>query len=149
MPEREAAALDSSVVVASLSPWHARHGPARGLVARLLDRPGLPRVILPRHVLVESYSVLTRLPAPLRISPESASEVLRLTFEGKVEIADRPCQSIWSFLEDARRTGIAGGAAHDAAIVDLARGAGARVLYSLNLRHFERLAGPDLEVRSP
>lgn len=149
MSERQLVALDSSVVVASLAPWHAEHGLARGLVATLLGQPELHRVILPRHVLVESYSVLTRLPSPRRISPERACEILRLTFEGRAEIVDRPYQDIWNFLEDARRHGIAGGAAHDAAIADLARQAGARVLYTFNVRHFERFAGPELAVRSP
>lgn len=149
MSEREIAALDSSVVVASLAPWHDEHAPARRLLTALLADPETHRVILPLHVLVESYSVLTRLPSPKRISPARASELLRLTFEGKAAIVDRPHQDVWSFLDEAQRKGVAGGAAHDAAIADLAREAGARVLYTFNKRHFELFAAPGIEIRSP
>lgn len=149
MAERELAALDSSVIVASLSPWHGEHAVAHRLLATLLAGPDRRLVVLPRPVLVESYSVLTRLPSPKRISPARAYEALRLTFEGKAEIVDRPHQEIWGFLEEARRRDIAGGAVHDAAIADLARAAGARVLYTFNRRHFVPFASPDLEIRSP
>jgi len=51
-------AADSSLVVAAFASWHERHEPAR----RLLDA-GLRLV---EHCALESYSVLTRLPAPHR-----------------------------------------------------------------------------------
>lgn len=51
-------AADSSLVVAAFASWHERHEPAR----RLLD--GGLRLV--EHCALESYSVLTRLPAPHR-----------------------------------------------------------------------------------
>lgn len=65
-------AVDTSVVVAAFATWHDGHGAA--LAA--LDRH--PR--LPAHVLLESYSVLTRLPPPHRTSPATASSFLELRF---------------------------------------------------------------------
>ena len=51
-------AADSSLVVAAFASWHERHEPAR----RFLD--GGLRLV--EHCALESYSVLTRLPAPHR-----------------------------------------------------------------------------------
>jgi AbrB family looped-hinge helix DNA binding protein len=50
-------AVDTSVVVAGFASWHEAHRSAAALARQ-------PRV--PAHVLVEAYSVLTRLPPPHR-----------------------------------------------------------------------------------
>ena len=61
-------AVDTSVAIAALSPWHERHGEAahvcRGEVA------------IPAHALLEAYSTLTRMPEPLRISGVVAADAL-------------------------------------------------------------------------
>ena len=49
--------VDSSVVVAALIDWHPHHD----IALRVLGKK--PRIVA--HALIESYSVLTRLPAPL------------------------------------------------------------------------------------
>ena len=51
-------AVDTSVVVAAFASWHQGHTSATAALARR------PRV--PAHVLLETYSVLTRLPPPHR-----------------------------------------------------------------------------------
>jgi predicted nucleic acid-binding protein len=54
-------AVDSSVVVAAFASWHEHHVIARKAIA------SRPRLIA--HAVVESYSVLTRLPPPHRAQP--------------------------------------------------------------------------------
>jgi hypothetical protein len=54
-------AADTSLVVALFASWHEAHDAAREAL------PG--EVRLPAHVLIESYSVLTRLPPPHRALP--------------------------------------------------------------------------------
>lgn len=54
-------AVDSSVVIAAFATWHENHGAAREAMA------SRPRLIA--HAAIESYSVLTRLPAPHRAHP--------------------------------------------------------------------------------
>ena len=65
-------AVDSSVVVAGFATWHTLHEEAR----RVLDRR--PRVV--GHAMVESYSVLTRLPAPHRADGSVVVEFLDASF---------------------------------------------------------------------
>lgn len=149
MTDRKCSALDSSVVVAAVSPWHEHHPLARKRVAELFAEPDRQKVVLPRPALVEAYSVLTRLPKPQRLIPGQAFELLKRTFEGRVQISERNFRESWEFLESLACRGTAGGAAHDAVIVDLARQAGATAIFTLNLRHFLPLAPPGIEILPP
>ena len=62
-------AVDTSVVIAGFAAWHDGHDAA----LTVLDRG--PRV--PAHVLIESYSVLTRFPPPHRTPPAIAMSFLK------------------------------------------------------------------------
>lgn len=91
--------------------WHEAHAPA--LVA--LERG--PRIPVP--VVVETYSVLTRLPPPHRVSPEVVHGFLASRFpEAPLQADDA---SYLPFLEEAVRVGIAGGAVYDAVVAHVAR----------------------------
>lgn len=149
MTDTQSTALDTSVIVAALSPWHDHHAPSRRLLVELLASGEAQRVVLPRQVLLEAYSVLTRLPVPKRISPQAAVELLSWTFEQRAEVADRGAGDLWTLLQSAWQRNVAGGAIHDAAILDAAEAAGATRLYTFNPRHFERLGSRRVEILSP
>ena len=65
-------AADTSVVIAAFASWHENHQAAR----RALDN-GLRLV---EHCAVETYSVLTRLPAPHRVAGSVVGDFLRARF---------------------------------------------------------------------
>ena len=65
-------AADTSLVIAAFASWHEQHEPAR----RALDA-GL-RLI--EHCALETYSVLTRLPPPHRVSGDIVREFLGVRF---------------------------------------------------------------------
>jgi hypothetical protein len=67
--------------------------------------------VLPAHVLVETYSVLTRLPAGLAVPAGVASDVLTQRFDSKpLALPDDERAGLIARLADA---GVAGGAAYD------------------------------------
>lgn len=68
-------ACDTSVAVAALDPVHAAHAVCRQALVEL--RPALAG-----HAVFETYSVLTRLPLPLRLSAVQAVSVLAAAFPG-------------------------------------------------------------------
>lgn len=83
-----------------------------------------PRI--PTHVLIESYSVLTRLPPPHRMQPDLVVELLRgrfrespLTLGGKGHI---------SLLQLAIEGSVSGGAIYDALVGVTVKKAGATLL---------------------
>ena len=108
-------ALDTSVVVAAFASWHEGHGAA----SAVLDR----RPRLPAHVGLESYSVLTRLPAPHRAPAEVVHEFLRARFPAPFLTLPAPAHR--RLLDDAARAGLSGGAVYDALVAVTAKHAGA------------------------
>ena len=86
---------------------------------------------LPAHVLIEAYSVLTRLPGGLALSPAAASDILDRRFD------ERPLGLIPSqrakLLPRLSAAGIGGGASYDG-LVGLEADAHARTLITLDRR---------------
>jgi predicted nucleic acid-binding protein len=111
-------AVDSSVVVAAFASWHEGHHVAAAALKRK------PRI--PAHVLVESYSVLTRLPAPHRAPPALVARFLAAVFpEPPLMLPARDHQRL---IREVAQAGLAGGSIHDALIAATVRHAGARLL---------------------
>jgi predicted nucleic acid-binding protein len=111
-------AIDTSLVVALFATWHEAHGSAREAVPAEVHLPG--------HVLLESYSVLTRLPPPHRAPPDIVEAFLRRRFQPK--LLTLPGSGHRSLLKAAREGGISGGAVYDALVAATASHAGATLL---------------------
>jgi predicted nucleic acid-binding protein len=143
-------ALDSSVIVAGLLPWHEKHRPARAALARLLRVGGSRRsVVVPFSALVESYSVMTRLPAPHRLNAADAYALLGGAFRDRAAVASPRTEGVWEFLTAQRDAGVYGGAVYDAVILAAAMRGGARRLLTFNRQHFERLRPEGIEILEP
>jgi predicted nucleic acid-binding protein len=109
---------DTSVVVAAFASWHEAHSSARAAVA--------PVERLVGHVLLEVFSVLTRLPPPNRASPGVVREYLARQFEGApLTLGGRAHEEL---LDESFRLEIRGGSIYDALIAATARRAGATLL---------------------
>lgn len=111
-------AVDTSVVVAGFASWHEGHRPATAVLARE------PRV--PAHVLVETYSVLTRLPPPHRAPSAIVTAFLTQRFRQTPLML--PPRAWRGLLGQAADLGITGGAVYDALVAATARHAGATLL---------------------
>lgn len=139
-------AVDSSIVIAALLSWHEMHEVAADLLSRALTRD---RVILPAAVLLESYSVMTRLPATHRLTPADAWTVLSETFREKVHLASVPARESWSLVKRLADAELGGGLVYDAAILEAAVDAGAQLFFTFNGRDFDRLDHDSIEIRVP
>jgi predicted nucleic acid-binding protein len=112
-------AVDTSVAVAAALPWHEDHGAVRG---------ALPcgRTTAIAQVVVETYSVLTRLPPGQRVPAGVARDYLREAFALPPLVLAR--ESYRRLIELAADQGITGGAVYDAIVAATAREAGATLL---------------------
>lgn len=119
-----AAVADTSVAVPALVADHDDHDRA----SALLDAH--PGTLLAGHAWFESYSVLTRLPPPLRLGGTTAASLLRRAFAGVVWL-DATEQG--SLAEAMPRAGVVAGAVYDAHVAWVAVSRGA-VLLSLDRR---------------
>lgn len=103
-------AVDSSVVIAGFASWHEQHGRAR---AALETGPHLIA-----HCALESYAVLTRLPAPHRASSAIVTEYLRAQFPSDPLSLAIPAITL---VEELCALGISGGTVYDGLIAVTAR----------------------------
>lgn len=108
-------AVDTSVLVAAFASWHADHETARTEVGR--------HPVAVAHALVETYSVLTRLPEPQRADPAMVVEFFARNFPGNPLALDaEQLRSVPSTLSALR---LSGGSSYDGliALTALAHGA--------------------------
>jgi predicted nucleic acid-binding protein len=138
-------AVDTSVVVAALLGWHENHEAARRALQRGLAAECL---VLPAPSLMEAYAVMTRLPAPHRLSPEDAAALLKDTFAEVSMVALDPGE-VWQLLSDLEAAKVAGGRTYDAHILACARKARAQRLLTLNERDFLALGEREIEIVRP
>jgi predicted nucleic acid-binding protein len=116
-------AVDTSVLVAAFASWHADHLLA---VSELAKKPHVVA-----HAMVETYSVLTRLPEPQRARPDHVAEFLSRNFaEAPMSLDGEQLRLIPGKLSEL---GIVGGATYDALIALTAAGFGVH-LVSLDRR---------------
>lgn len=111
-------ACDTSVAVASLDPSHEAHAACRRALLEL--RPALAG-----HAAFETYSVLTRLPLPLRLRPDQASQVLTSAFPDGCWLNASDAGVLWSRLAELA---VVGGATFDALVAAAAQADGRRLL---------------------
>lgn len=98
--------VDSSVAVPLCSQDHPDH-------AAMWTAVGARTLGLAGHAAFETYSVLSRLHAPLRISPPTILEMFRLTFPATVHLGSERSTAL---LAELPARGIAGGAVFDALV---------------------------------
>ena len=111
-------AVDTSVVVAAFASWHEGHAAAAAALVRQ------PRI--PAHVLIEAFSVLTRLPPPHRAPAAIVTAFLSERFpDAPLALPVRRYRDLLRSVTDA---GVTGGAIYDALIGMTAREAGATLL---------------------
>lgn len=137
--------LDSSVLINAFQEAQPHHEPSVDLLAQQKRATGFTAA----HCLAETYSVLTRLPAIRRVGPEQVLLYLRNICDRLTLIALDEAEYV-NVLADAADAGISGGAIYDALIARCAVKAKAQVLYTWNLKHFQRF-GPEIakRVREP
>ncbi|MDR1117967.1 MAG: PIN domain-containing protein [Bifidobacteriaceae bacterium] len=118
-------AVDTSLSVPFLTQTHPLHGQARAWAR--------PRTLwLSGHAAAETYSVLTRLPGDVRLTPDQAAEVIDRGFAGVLTLPDGIGAEIHRELA---RAAVAGGSVYDA-LVALAAKANGAVLATRDKRAF-------------
>ena len=111
-------AADTSVIVAAFATWHEHHDAAR----RVLDAG----VRLIDHCALETYSVLTRLPAPHRSPPAVVRDFLRARFPSP--LLRLGAAGYRKFVLALADRGITGGSAYDGLVAATAAASGAELV---------------------
>jgi hypothetical protein len=121
-------------VIAALSAWHEQHDEAAAALGSV--------TVLPAHVIVEAYSVLTRVPSGLAVAPTLAASVLARRFsQPPLQLDERDRGLVPQTLAGA---GVFGGASYDG-LVALEAKAHRHTLLTLDERAraiYQRLGAP-------
>ena len=133
------------MLVAGVISWHERHRPAAAALEAALARKSL---LLPIPALIESYALLTRLPAQHRLAPADAFHLLRSSFATARTAAPRT-RDTWAMLRRFSVTPVGGNDVHDALLLDVVRDAGAKVLLTFRRKELETLGATGIELVEP
>ena len=128
-------AVDTSCMIAAVCGWHEQHVAALTEIERRLDEG--ERMAVPAHALIETFAVLTRLPAPHRLSPADAWTLVEANFIESAVVVVLTAKAYPTLLRRVVKHTIAGGRTYDAVIAECARKAKAAALLTFNRRHFE------------
>ncbi|MBI2203362.1 MAG: PIN domain-containing protein [Candidatus Rokubacteria bacterium] len=138
---------DTSCLVAAVAAWHPEHAAAEGEINARLRR-GEP-MMLAAAALIEAYSVLTRLPAPFRVSPGEAQRLLAGSFLDIGTTIALDGRAYRALLDRAARDGISGGRIYDAVIAASAERAKVDALLTFNVGHFSGLTAAGIAIVVP
>jgi predicted nucleic acid-binding protein len=128
-------ALDSNCMVAAVCAWHEHHADTASAIERRLERG--ERLTLASHAVAETYAVLTRLPAPHRLSPADAWALVDANFVARARLVTLNGRSYGTVLGRLAAAGIGGGRTYDAIIGECAGRGRVQALLTLNPRHFD------------
>jgi len=132
-------AFDTSVLVAGLHRAHPHH--SRAVV--WTDAVAQSRLsgIVTYHALAELWTVLTRLPSPVRPTPDQALQLVRRV-QGVFEVLSMQPAVYNEALQRCTERGFSSGVIFDALHLVTAEHAGAEALVTFNGTDFQRLALP-------
>ena len=134
-------------MVAALCTWHEHHTRALAELDRRLDAG--EHLVVAGPAAVETYAVLTRLPAPYRLSARDAQALIRANFLEGTDIVVLDGAGYRALLDRALALDVSGATVYDLVIAECARAAGADSLLTFNARHFHRVADDAFSVVVP
>ena len=131
--------VDSSILIEAMVAGQPHQLRCAELVAEATDTA--------THCLAESFNRLTGGRLGFRVRPAEAAKMLRQLTPG-LTLTSLSGPQMLACLDSAHRRGARGGAIHDLLILEAARLAKAKAIWTLDLSDFRALA-PDLDLRSP
>lgn len=137
--------LDTSVLISAVIKQHVAHERGFVVLERIQDQKD--EGVISVHSLAEMYAVLTKLPSPYRHTPEQALLSIEENVLKHFETVGTGKSEYAALLREAAGTGIQGGTIYDALLLKAATKADVEVIYTLNLKHFQAIATPDVAVK--
>jgi predicted nucleic acid-binding protein len=137
---------DTSCMIAAVCSWYEHHEAAANEIESRLA--GRAKMMVAAPALIEAYAVLTRLPPPHRLSPQTALTLLENNFLKLGTIIALNAKSYQSLLLAAPKNSVAGGRAYAAVIGACAEQAQVSSVLTFNAGDFAAL-GQDYDIVVP
>src|SRR5919109_823568 len=137
---------DTSCMIAAVCSWHEPHEVAANEIESRLA--GRAKMMVAAPALIEAYAVLTRLPPPHRLSPETALTLLENNFLKLATVIALNAKTYETLLLGAPKNNVAGGRTYDAVIGACAEQGKASIVLTFNAGDFTAL-GQDFDAVVP
>ncbi len=131
------ALIDTSVLVAGMLTLHTHHSRALPMLASAKN--GQLDAVVSAHSLAETYSTLTRMPPPLRISPQHAWLAIKSNVLSVMTVFALTANDYRDLIEHLAQNNIAGGVTYDAVIAWAAVKTQVDQIITLNAKDFRRI----------
>jgi len=138
--------LDSNIWIAAFIDKLPRNKSSKQLIINCSKQN--IEIVTSGHCLAEVYSVLTKLPAGLRIPSETAVNLIEHDMVNKCQIIDLTYQEYIETIKDAANKKLISGAIFDGLHVKAALKAKVGRIYTYNLKDFTRFDIPEHIVLS-
>jgi predicted nucleic acid-binding protein len=132
----------SAILVAAVVQNHESHMRAFAALDRV--QSGKDQGFVSSHTLAEMYAVLTKLPPPMRHSPEQALLSLEENVVKHFKTVPLTGADYAALIRHAALSGVQGGTVYDALLLKCAEKSKAEKILTLNLRHFQNIAPKDI-----
>jgi predicted nucleic acid-binding protein len=133
-------------MIAAVCSWHEHHEAAANEIENRLAARA--KMIVAAPALIEAYAVLTRLPPPHRLSPQTALTLLENNFLKLGTVIALNAKAYQTLLLSAPKNNVAGGRMYDAVIGACAEQARAGAVLTFNAGDFVAL-GQHYEIIVP
>lgn len=140
--------FDTSILVASCLGDHEHHEVSHQAIEAAINNSN--ECFVGAHSLLETFSVLTRIPRSPRILPLQASEIIEGGIVSNCTVIALTSKEHVQFIQSAAKFGVFGGQIYDRLHIECALKCNAERLYTLNVREFAALAqGLNILVTAP
>jgi predicted nucleic acid-binding protein len=140
--------FDTNILVSALQPDHVHHG--QSFTAFMRVQEGAIEGWFSGQGLTELYSVLTRAPWRIAVSPREILGVIEQSIVPIFNIVGVTKQSYFAAIASCANAGWKGGRVHDAVHIQAAAQAECDVIYTYDVEHFRSLApGWASRIRTP
>ncbi len=136
--------VDTSVLVAGVIVSHVHHRPSLTLLQKIHSKK--LKAVICQHSLAEFYSILTSYPMTPPISPAAALSLIEENLLRSFPIIELGIQDYKNAIQRVRSLDLRSGSIYDALIFQAALKKKVKLLYTWNVRDFERLRSSTSEM---
>jgi predicted nucleic acid-binding protein len=137
--------IDTNVLVSAVIQQHVDHSRALPVLTRVQSEKD--EGCISGHSLAEIYAVLTKLPPPLRHSPEQALLSIEENILKYFEIITLSGAEYAALVREAALAGVHGGTIYDAVLLKCALKSEAEKIFTFNVKHFAGIAPGNITAK--
>ncbi len=128
--------IDTNIFIAALHSSHPNNSIACSWLNHVLPKN---EIIIAEHSILETYSVLTRLPVKWRLTPAETTLLIKNNIKDQIIVARFPNKNFMSWIDKVSVNNIAGGQIYDSYIIKTLTYAKVKAIATFNISHFSKL----------